>query len=183
VTPTGPSPAALQLAQADLAYHQARILLLVNAVAGNRGKLDGLTKLAKLDFLVRYPGLAERVLNDELVEPLALATPEEQSEAEAPMMRYRYGPWDDRYYPVIGALIGRGLLSYAASRSGSVALKTTAEGRRLALRLGEEPAWADVAERCGAIASRAGKLNGNQLRKLIYERLPEILQLPMRAGI
>ena len=42
----------------DLAYHQSRVLLLVRAVAeepGNAGKLDGLTKLAKLDFLVRYP--------------------------------------------------------------------------------------------------------------------------------
>jgi hypothetical protein len=184
MTAAGPTRDALQLARADLAYHQARVLLLVNAVAGNRGKLDGLTKLAKLDFLVRYPGLAERVLHDEqLDEPLALATPEEQSESEAPMMRYLYGPWDDRYYPVIGALVGRGLLTYAASRSGSVALKTTADGRQLALRLAEERTWADVAERCSAIATRAGRMNGNQLRKLIYEKLPEIMQLPMRAGI
>ena len=28
------------------------------------------------------------------------------------MIRYKYGPWDDRYYAVIGALVSRGLLRY-----------------------------------------------------------------------
>jgi hypothetical protein len=51
------------LLREDLAYHQARILLLVDAVTaahGHQGKVDGLTKLAKLDFLLYYPGAAAR---------------------------------------------------------------------------------------------------------------------------
>ncbi len=42
----------LALLREDLAYHQARVLLLVDAVStapGHAKKLDGLTKLAKLD--------------------------------------------------------------------------------------------------------------------------------------
>jgi hypothetical protein len=56
----------LTLVRDDLAYHQARVLLLVNAVstsAGHARKLDWLTKLAKLDFLLRYPALAPDVLD------------------------------------------------------------------------------------------------------------------------
>jgi hypothetical protein len=129
----------LALARDDLAYHQARVLMLVAAVAaakGHAGKVDGLTKLAKLDFLVRYPALAPEVLDrldpddprlglseDDLAEPASV---------EAPMTRYKYGPWDDRYYPVIGALVSRGLLRYAQGRRGSVALAPTPAGRALA---------------------------------------------------
>ena len=57
---------ALRWVVEDLAYHQARVLLLVQAVAADSGharKLDGLTKLAKLDFLVRCPALASTVLD------------------------------------------------------------------------------------------------------------------------
>ncbi|WP_280303082.1 hypothetical protein [Nocardia abscessus] len=59
----------LALLREDLAYHQARVLLLVAAVCaadGHSKKLDGLTKLAKLDFLLRYPALGPVIL-DELV--------------------------------------------------------------------------------------------------------------------
>ena len=64
---TTPPDQDLALLQDDLAYHQARVLILIDAVAGTPGhanKLDGLTKLAKLDFLLRYPALAPQVLDD-----------------------------------------------------------------------------------------------------------------------
>jgi hypothetical protein len=35
-------------------FHAARLLLLLN-LCGTAGRIDGLTKLAKLDFFVRYP--------------------------------------------------------------------------------------------------------------------------------
>ena len=56
------------------------------------------------------------------------------------MTRYKYGPWDDRYYPVIGALVGRGLLRYTRGRRGSVALAPTPAGRALARQLAAAPA-------------------------------------------
>jgi hypothetical protein len=107
-------PADLALLRDDLAYHQARVLLLVDTVAdaqGHAGKVDGLTKLAKLDFLLRYPALAPAVLDglDPADARLHLSEEDqaEPADVEAPMTRYKYGPWDDRYYPVIGALVGR----------------------------------------------------------------------------
>lgn len=181
---------ALRWVVDDLAYHQARILLLVRAVAAEPGharKLDGLTKLAKLDFLVRYPALAGVVL-DELAEddPRLHLTSDSvltPTEVEDPMTRYKYGPWDDRYYPVVGALVSRGLLRYVKGRRGSVALATTPSGKKFAEAITQDPLWRDVADRCEAIAQASSGLSGNALKERIYERLGDLMDRPHRQVI
>jgi hypothetical protein len=181
---------ALALLREDLVYHQARVLLLVAAVAqakGHAGKLDGLTKLAKLDFLLRYPALAHAVLDR--LEPaeerlhLSQEDVEMPTDVEAPMTRYKYGPWDDRYYPIIGALVGRGLLRYAPGRRGSVALAPTAEGKRLAVAMAASQEWAHISERCMAIAEASTGMTGNALKDLIYQRLANLMDRPHRQVI
>ncbi len=175
----------------DLAYHQARVLLLVKAVAaepGHQRKLDGLTKLAKLDFLVRYPALAPVILDGltDLDPKMHLADDDVSAptEVEDPMTRYKYGPWDDRYYPVIGALVSRRLLRYVQGRRGSVALTATPAGKRFADELvAQEPLWREVADRCDAIAEASVGLTGNALKERIYERLADLMDRPHRKVI
>jgi hypothetical protein len=177
-------------AQHDLEYHQLRILLLVDAVSratGHARKLDGLTKLAKLDFLVRYPKLIPRVLDSvtpqaERVEGVALSD-QSPTDVEAPMTRYRYGPWDNRYYAIIGALVGRGLLGYARGRRGNVALVCTPAGRRLAEELEQARDWSSIASTCTLVAAASAGLTGNALKERIYERLPELMDRPHREVI
>lgn len=179
-----------QVLREDLAYHQARVLLLVSAVSGAQGharKLDGLTKLAKLDFLLRYPALAPVVL-DKLApsDPRLNLTRDELAEptnVEAPMIRYKYGPWDDRYYAVIGALVGRGLLKYARGRKGSVALATTPAGKRLASEMSRASDWRAISERSQAIAEASSNMTGSALKDLIYERLASLMDRPHRQVI
>jgi hypothetical protein len=174
----------------DLAYHQTRVLLLVNAVAAepdHQRKLDGLTKLAKLDFLVRYPALAPYVLDRLESEDnrlhLSSGDRADPTDVEAPMTRYKFGPWDDRYYPVIGALVSRGLLRYARGRRGSVALVPTEQGRHLAGEIATEPIWRDEWDRCRAIAEASGGMTGNALKELVYERLADLMDRPHREVI
>lgn len=174
----------------DLAYHQARVLLLVTAVAGADGhakKLDGLTKLAKLDFLTRYPALAPSVLDAIRTHDKRLHLDEAGSlaktDVESPMTRYKYGPWDDRYYTIIGALVGRGLLKYVRGRKGSVALSPTSLGKKMAGRLGESKEWSEIADRCTAIAEASSGMTGNALKNLIYERLAVLMDRPHREII
>ena len=181
---------ALRWVLDDLAYHQARVLLLVDVVAAEPGhgrKLDGLTKLAKLDFLVRYPALAAVILDrlDEDDERLHVPIAERvtPTDVEDPMVRYKYGPWDDRYYPVVGALVSRGLLRYTRGRQGSVALVPTTTGRRLAEDLRSDEAWGAIADRCKAVAQASTGLTGNALKKRIYERLADVMDRPHRAVI
>lgn len=166
----------------DLAYHQARVLLLVTAVAsapGHARKLDGLTKLAKLDFLARYPMYAPRIL-DELKSDdprlhLRLDEQEPPGDVEAPMIRYKYGPWDDRYYAIIGALVGRGLLKYERGRKGSVALAPTPSGRAAAAAFAASREWHVTADRCRAVAEASQGMSGNALKDRIYARLPILM--------
>ncbi|WP_182263130.1 hypothetical protein [Rhodococcus sp. UFZ-B548] len=180
----------LALQREDLAYHQARVLMLVTAVsatAGHAGKLEGLTKLAKLDFLLRYPVLALRVLDSlETGDPRLhvsahdLADP---TDVEAPMIRYKFGPWDDRYYAVIGALIGRGLLRYMKPRKGSIAIAPTPAGRRMTSDMATTTEWTAINDRCYAIAEASANMTGNALKDRIYERLTTLMDRPHRQVI
>ncbi len=179
---TSRDPEELALLREDLAYHQARILLLVDAVAaarGHQGKVDGLTKLAKLDFLLRYPALAPMVLDALSPADPRLGLQAEEADdpgnVEAPMIRYKYGPWDDRYYAVIGALVGRNLLRYLPGRRGSVALAPTRTGRAFAAQLAAAGEWSEIAERSKAIAESSAGLTGNGLKDLIYQRLSSLM--------
>lgn len=170
----------------DLAYHQARVMLLIDAVSSTDGhakKLDGLTKLAKLDFLTRYPAVASTVLDKISPTDPRLHLPVDDAPVEAPMIRYKYGPWDDRYYAIIGALVGRGLVRYAAARKGNVALAPTAAGRKLAAGLALTREWSEIADRCKAIAEGSQNLTGNALKDLIYARLPALMDRPHREVI
>lgn len=99
------------------------------------------------------------------------------------MIRYKYGPWDDRYYPVIGALISRGLVRYVRGRRGSVALTPTSAGRALARQLDSADEWDEIADRSRAIADASSGFTGNALKDLIYERLAALMDRPLRETI
>jgi hypothetical protein len=184
------NPEDLALLREDLAYHQARILLLVDAVAaarGHQGKVDGLTKLAKLDFLLRYPAFAPVVLDALSPADPRLGLHEEETgdpgNVEAPMIRYKYGPWDDRYYAVIGALVSRNLLRYVRGRRGSVALAPTPAGQAFADQLAAAGQWREIAERSKAIAESSAGLSGNALKNLTYQRLGSLMDRQFREVI
>ncbi|MGY1761047.1 hypothetical protein ACI79G_07035 [Geodermatophilus sp. SYSU D00779] len=190
MTTGGLDPEGLRWVLDDLAYHQSRILLLVEAVAAEPGhgrKLDGLTKLAKLDFLLRYPALATVILDDLAADDERLHVDDADrlspTDVADPMTRYKYGPWDDRYYPVVGALVSRGLLRYARGRRGSVALVPTTAGRRLADSLRRDRAWRETADRCQVLAQASAGMTGNALKERIYERLSNLMDRPHRGVI
>jgi hypothetical protein len=75
--------------------HLARILLLLNAFSkeDDEGSIEGLTKLAKLDFLLRYPVMLDRALQakGKSTREVQLEDHERQS-VESEMVRYRFGP-------------------------------------------------------------------------------------------
>ena len=95
--------------------HLARILILASAFGGQDGKgtIDGLTKLAKLDFLLRYPVYLERALESKRASTRNVMTlPHEEQSVESSMVRFRYGPWDFRYRKFLNSLVGKGFKLY-----------------------------------------------------------------------
>ncbi|MEV5255916.1 hypothetical protein AB0K98_29650 [Streptomyces werraensis] len=163
-------------------YHEARVLLLIERFTTAKRSLDGLTKLAKLDFLLRYPTMLERLLIEQGgswpagVEP----TSSERLAVESRMTRYKYGPWDQRYYSVLGSLAGRGLITYRGSARAE--FRVTADGAMAASMLAQTDEWAVVAQRIALLKKHFDK-SGSALKTLIYDRLPDAVDRPLRTEI
>ncbi|MFE7705830.1 hypothetical protein ACFU6I_08510 [Streptomyces sp. NPDC057486] len=171
-----------QAEQREVHYHEARILLLISQFTTPKGGLDGLTKLAKLDFLLRYPAMLERLLPaGEASWPAGTApTPPERLAVESRMTRYKYGPWDQRYYSVLGSLAARGLIVY--SNSARAEFRATPQGASAAASLAATPEWAVVASRIKLLKRHFNK-SGSALKNLIYDRLPDAVDRPWRTEI
>ena len=150
---------------------EARLLILIAAFSGRNKVLEGRTKLAKLDFFLRYPVYFERALH--LRRPqLASRQQPLEPDIDSRMVRYRYGPWDPAYFALLGRLIGKGLVKPTPFARG-IGYGVTDAGSTVAAALRDEPAWEDVAERV-TMLRRHFDLTGASLKKFIYENFPEV---------
>lgn len=116
--------------------HASRLLLLLK-ICGVSGRVEGLTKLAKLDFFVRYPDFFERIAQH-LGENVESAT----TSVESAMIRHHYGPWDKRYYQVLPFLEGRGLITIRKAGQAYV-FELTDAGKQVAAVFSKESEFAD----------------------------------------
>jgi hypothetical protein len=118
--------------------------------------------MAKLDFLVRYPEFYEKLakhLGQESSTPL--------HDVESSMVRFRYGPWDDRYYHVLAYLESRGLVSVGKDRS-TYQFALTQKGMEIANALAGSPTFSDLSVHMNNVKALVGKLGGTKLKELIY---------------
>lgn len=162
--------------QPDL--HAARILVLISAFSleGQNDSLDGLTKLAKLDFLLRYPVMLERALVAKRHSTRDLQVEDhERLSVESQMVRYRFGPWDHRYREFLNILIGKNLIT-VSMEGRTVVIGLTKSGRTLASELRSNAKFQDYARRA-SILKRHFDLQATALMKFIYETFPEVVSL------
>ena len=156
------APAGLPLSADDLLeFHAARLLLLFK-VCGVSGRIDGLTKMAKLDFFVRYPEFFNAVCN-----ALGLQEQATETAVESSMIRFHYGPWDDRYYHVLAFLESTGLVSVAKVKN-TFTLTLTQRGQQVAASLAAEPCYGSLVEQMKLVKNALGSKAGSTLKKLIY---------------
>ena len=169
----------------ELEYQQLRVLLLicdVSSLPGATGSVDSLTKLAKLDFIARYPDTADTI-SAALDGTHLLESPTVEAKLERPMIRHRFGPWDDTYYPVVGALVGRGLIRYRRGPRNSVVMQPTPAGKKLAEKVSASDNWGVVAAMYSEVARRFGNRSGNQLKDAIYAALPNAMDVAHRTEL
>ncbi len=159
--------------------HVGRLLVLLRASGGRDGlrPVAGIMKLAKMDFLLRYPNCLARVLeatvgrvSDSDIEP------HERNTIETKMVRFRYGPWDSRYLRWIGLLIARGL-GVAYAQGNTVYVRLTESGRDVADSLGRTPDFQDIRRRSVLTARAVGSMSATGLKAFIYEQFPELLSM------
>lgn len=167
-------------------YHVARLLLLLEAFGGSRRRyLEGLTKLAKLDFLLRYPRALEDLLAHRgiHVDEELRSNKLELHAVESPMIRYRYGPWDQQYYSLLGRLVGIGLAEQSRAPRGTVRFRLTPHGQAKAGELANHPEWSLMAQRAQLLAAHLRDVSGNSLKKDIYALFGELLDRPYWSEI
>lgn len=168
-----------------LDFHAARLLILLEVCgSGDRSRrIDGRTKLAKLDFFLRYPRFLEEA-HRHLAEQGRLSHPFIASapEREAPMIRYRYGPWDPSYRDYLGFLESRGLLRVVGTDVEGYSL--TPSGRRVAGSLMSRPVFAPLVERARNMAGNLSEWTGSELKDFIYRAFAkEVGELSYREVI
>jgi len=159
-------------------FHLARLLILIRANAKRSDKpVNGIMKLAKLDFLLRYPNCLRRALVALGRTSEAESIPEpERNTIEVRMFRFRFGPWDKRYRRWIGLLVAKGLAeTYVEGRT--VNIKLTEHGRALADRFAKQPEFKSLVDRSALIAKRLGDFGGSKLKHFIYRVFPEIVDM------
>jgi DNA-binding PadR family transcriptional regulator len=144
--------------------HAARLLLLLKMCGvTKRGRIDGLTKLAKLDYFVRYPQAFNRV-TDHLLKNVTSAT----DIVESSMIRHHYGPWDKRYYQILPFLEARRLIT-VTKRDHTYCFELTDQGLQVARELGQRCQFNEQIEQMKRVKSVLGKKTGTGLKNLIYE--------------
>lgn len=158
--------------------HVARLLLLLGTFSegGAGDSIEGLTKLAKLDFLLRYPVMLERALaaKHRSIADVKLEDHERVS-VESRMVRYRFGPWDHRYREFLNILIGKGLASVHVE-GRTVVISLTDLGRVSADRISMDPAFEPYLRRA-RLLKRHFDLTATALMRFIYETFPEVVSL------
>ncbi|WBO86281.1 hypothetical protein [Hymenobacter yonginensis] len=177
--------ASAQLEKQD-EFHLARLILLLNSFDDAESKfIEGITKLAKLDFLLRYPNCLDRVVKaksltkakgNKAARDAQPIMEEETKTIEAKMIRFRYGPWDDRYRRWIGLLIARGLVD-AFLDNKTVNLKITNSGKLIATRIASQHEFHQISMRSDLVIQLVGSMGATALKNYIYEIVPEITSM------
>lgn len=169
---------ALAATERDDNLHIARLLLLLDAHSGKTSKpMEGLTKLAKLDFLLRYPNCLERALKAiNKKEEEAHVKEFERTTIEAKMVRFRYGPWDHRYRRWVALMVAKGFVD-VRPEGRTVNIWLTPDGRNIATTLTKTESYQDLMERANVVAKRFGSKSGTAIMKFVYETFPELTNM------
>lgn len=169
---------ALAATEREDSLHMARLLLLMVFHAGDRSRpIEGLTKLAKLDFLLRYPNCLERALAAAGKKTASASVSEfERTTIESKMVRFRYGPWDHRYRRWVALLAARGLVVVSV-KGRTVQVWPTSQGKAVASELADQGSLQLIAARAKLIAKAFGGYSGTRLKEFVYATFPELTDM------
>jgi hypothetical protein len=168
----------------DDSLHLARLLILLGSADARKTNpitkaraVEGITKLAKMDFLLRYPTCLERVLSKLDRQPSDVAVQErERTSIETKMIRFRYGPWDARYRRWLGLLSARGLVRLAVE-GNTVVIGLTDAGRALVETIRRDSLFSVLAKRSDLTVRAVGSMSATRLKDFVYEAIPEITDM------
>lgn len=163
--------------------HLTRLLVLLKAFErDDETAIEGITKLAKLDFLLRYPSYFEVAMKKRGVSEKRLEIEGyEKDSIEANMVRYRYGPWDHRYRRFLNILAAKGLVTLAV-KGRTISIDLTNKGNKVASEITQLTSFDILFDRAGLL-KRHLDLGATNLMKFIYETFPELNDMSLNSEI
>lgn len=181
-----PSPLKFFEPEETIEFHASRLLLLLRFCSSELEEgpaIKGRTKLAKLDFFLRYPIYLSEALQKLGREDLAFHLEERETHSiEATMIRYKYGPWDKKYYDIFAYLIAKNLM-VIVPKGGVDHFVLTLEGEAVVEMLLQQNAYRELVNRCQVIRKALGRRSGKSLKEFIYRNFPEIVRQPIGSII
>ena len=164
--------------------HLGRVLILLGSAdarksspAGKAKAIEGITKLAKLDFLLRYPTCLERALRKLGRDSAEVRVQSrERTSIETKMVRFRYGPWDRRYRRWLGLLSARGLVTLGVHGT-TVEIGLTDTGRAMSQHIRNDPLFGEIARRSDIAVRAVGGMSATKLKNFVYDAIPEIIDM------
>lgn len=162
----------------DEDLHFARLLILLRVFSTKSGKkeINSLTKLAKLDFLLRYPLLLVKALKIMKKDPSKVKLENyERHSIESKMVRFKYGPWDFKYKRFLTFMFAKDLISIRTAKNSNF-IGLTNKGLEISDKLCNLEQYKNVVNRA-RILKRYFDKSGNSLKNFIYNTFPEILEL------
>ena len=169
----------------DISLDIARILVLLRNYFSKyeNEPIVGTTKVVKLDFLLRYPTILEEALIMKKKTGKYLGIKDyERGLVESKMIRYRFGPWDDRYWSILSTMESMKLLKIVKI-DGVTNYMVTNEGMKIAEELETDPLYADYAKRSKTIVANFGYYTATGIMKKVYEIRPELTKMKLGEEI
>jgi hypothetical protein len=157
--------------------HMSRLLLILNEFGGDDLiPINGLTKLVKLDFFLRYPLYLEKALTKMKINTESLKIKDyEYNSVESRMIRYKYGPWDEKYRHYLNLLAAKELIKIEL-RKRTIYIGITQKGKITSNNINQYDSFKDMTNRA-KILKRYFNKSGSNLKEFIYENFPEIINL------
>ena len=171
-------------------HHLGRMLVLLRSAdlrkrtpESKQRAVEGITKLAKLDFVLRYPTYLERALRRIGADTKQInVTDRERFSIETKMVRFKYGPWDHRYRRWLALLNARDLVTLDID-GNTINIGLTERGRTVADFFRQDPSFNDLTRRSDVVAKTFGAMTGTKLKEFVYDSFPEIIDLKWGAEI
>lgn len=161
--------------------HLLRILILIDTLSGKNQtqEVDGINKMVKLDFLLRYPVALERALiyigKNKDINKIEMKAFEKEN-VESQLMHFQYGPWDNRYRRFLTILESKELITLSV-KGQTVKIGITNSGHQVVKKTVDLPEFQDYIVRSKLIKSNFNKLSPKALIDFYYNVFPEMVTM------
>jgi len=165
----------LKIVEGDLNTQLARLMILIYHLCGvkNNKKIDGVNKLAKLDFLLKSPTYLKKGLGKLNTKTTVKISSAENWSIENKMNLYTYVPWDENYRKFLNVIISRGLVSISFEKDDYF-IQITTKGIQLTEELNGNRHFKEFVNRSKVISTHFGSYSERFLNNFFAIHFPEI---------